>query len=448
MTRTIAFVIDLMQDVNIQRPLFGLAAALPDTEAIILASHLFLKRDTSGVWLGELKEASATLGLPLHSFATEFEAYKHLQGRRGVIVASAESTVSGHALAHNIFLSAPAGFVRITLQHGFECVGFLHNAAHDRAHGRRVGFNADVVCGWFAEDVLTSFSTAERSKLLVTGPTLLLPQWDQMAIAMGLEVEELPPEAGSSEEQTLAEAPAVEADQPLPEAEGDSPAAAPSDEAAVITETVDEEAVVDYAFEAFAYGMAVQTDYPAPQPEPEPEPVIETTSAYSCLICENLHSVRMAGSVLKSDFIAQFTDFAGQAAKQDIDVWLRPHPAGRFMEVRGAALPPNVRMSTLPVYKENLSRFNFAVSAPSSILFDLMTAGVPVAVWQDAEGDIDRRNYAGLPTLSCIDDWWAFAAEAATGRERLLAQQAEFIRRLMIPDNVLERYATLLGSYG
>ena len=46
MTRTIAFVIDLMQDVNIQRPLFGLAAALPDTEALILASHLFLKRDT------------------------------------------------------------------------------------------------------------------------------------------------------------------------------------------------------------------------------------------------------------------------------------------------------------------------------------------------------------------------------------------------------------------
>ena len=441
MTRTIAFVIDLMQDVNIQRPLFGLAAALPDTEALILASHLFLKRDTTGMWLAELQEASEKLGQPLHSFATEFEAYKHLQGRRGVIVASAESTVSGHALAHNIFLSAPAGFVRVTLQHGFECVGFLHNAAHDRAHGMRIGFNADVVCGWFADEVLTSFSSAERSKLLVTGPTLLLPQWDRIAIAMGGEAE-APPEP---ENPAMEGEQPVEPDQPALEDQGEVAAAAPSAETVIVEETAVEEAVIDYAFEAFSYGMAVQLDEPGPEPAPLPEP---PPAVYSCLICENLHSVRMAGAVLKSDFIAQFTDFAVQAAKQNIDVWLRPHPAGRFMEVRGVALPPKVRMSSLPIYKENLSRFSFGVSAPSSILFDLMMAGVPVAVWQDAEGDIDCRNYGGLPTISCIDDWWDFAAEVEHERERLMTRQAEFIRRLGMPDNVLERYAALLGSSG
>ena len=359
MTRSIVFVVDLMQDVNILRPLFGLAAAEPDAEISVLISDLFLKRDITGMWQGELREACGQLGFAIHTFASEFQAYGHLQGRHGLLVAAAESSVSGHAVVHGLYHAAPPGFLRATLQHGFECVGFLQNAAHDRAHGTSVTFNADVICGWFGNGVLYSVAASERCKLLVTGPPLLLPRWD--------------------------------------------------------TAPVDE------------------------------EPVAATDA---CLVCENLHSVRLGSAALKSDFMAQFTDFAMEAPRRGLEVWLRPHPSGRFAGTQGISLPPHVRRSTAPIYNEDLKRVRFAVSAPSSVLFDVMAAGVPVAVWQDLGGDIDCRNYAGLPVISTPADWWDFAAQAGAEREKLLAAQDDFIRRLNIPADIGQRYAGLLSLSG
>lgn len=361
MTRSIVFVVDLMQDVNILRPLFGLAAGQPDAEVAVLVSDLFLKRDTTGLWQGELREACGQLGIKIASFASEFQAFGYLQGKHGILLASAESSVSGHAVVHGLYLAAPPGFLRATLQHGFECVGFLQNAAHDRAHGTDVVFNADVICGWFGGGVLYSVSPSERAKLLVTGPPLMVPRWDGAPVA----------------------------------------------------------------------------EESAPAPE-----------LTACLICENLHSVRLGSTALKSDFIAQFTDFAGAAAARGLEVWLRPHPSGRFTDIKGAALPAHVKRSMLPIYKEELKRFRFAVSAPSSVLFDLMAAEVPVAVWQGRDGTVDCRNYAGLPAISTAEDWWNFAGLAEQDRDRLLTAQAEFIRRLNIPNGVGRRYAGLLELSG
>ena len=359
MRRSIIFVVDLMQDVNILRPLFGLAAAEPDAEVSVLISDLFLKRDLTGLWQGELREACGQLGFAVHNFASEFQAYGHLQGKRGLLVAAAESSVPGHAVVHGLYQAAPPGFLRATLQHGFECVGFLQNAAHDRAHGTGVTFNADVICGWFGDDVLYSVTASERSKLLVTGPPFMLPRWDMTP--------------GGEEE--------------LPE-------------------------------------------------------------NTSCLVCENLHSVRLGSTALKSDFIAQFIDFATEAPRRGLDVWLRPHPSGRFAGLQGSSLPAHVRKSSAPIYREDLGRFGFAVSAPSSVLFDVMAAGVPVAVWQDGGGDIDCRNYAGLPVISAPGDWWTFAETVAAERPRLLAAQDDFLRRLNIPPDGGRRFAGLLSLSG
>ena len=359
MTRSIVFVIDLMQDVNILRPLFGLAAAEPDAEVSVLISDLFLRRDLTGLWQGELRDACGQFGFAIHNFASDFQAFGHLQGRQGLLLASAESSVSGHAVVHGLYQAAPPGFLRATLQHGFECVGFLQNAAHDRAHGTGVVFNADVICGWFGGGVLYSVAPSERSKLLVTGPPLLLPRWD--------------------------------------------------------------------------IGQAGE----------EPVPVAD-----ACLICENLHSVRLGSTALKSDFLAQFTDFAAEAPERGLEAWLRPHPSGRFADVKGVSLPPHVRRSSAPIYREDLRRFRFAVSAPSSVLFDLMAAGVPVAVWQDLGGAIDCRNYAGLPVISSLPEWWDFAAAAEAEREKLVAAQDDFVRRLNIPADVEQRYAGLLSLSG
>lgn len=365
MTRAVVFVVDLVQDVNILRPLLGLARRVCNGDIWILASTGFYKRDPAGLWLRELREACGRAGIAVLSFAGEFEALRLLQGNRGLLIAAAESSVSGHAPVHNLFGAAPSTFIRVTLQHGFECVGFLHNAAHDRVYGQHARFNADLVCGWFGGDLLRSVAPSERSKLAITGPTLLIA------------------DDGTAWE---GEAPA----------DGDPPAAA---------------------------GPA-------------------------CLICENLHSVRLGTSVLKSDFIAQFTDFCGQAAAAGLEVWLRPHPHGRYTDVKAVALPDGVRKSSLPIYRERLARFDFAVSAPSSVLFDLLVAGVPVAVWQDGDGEIDCRNYRGLPVISAAEDWWDFAERAVRDRERLLADQRDFMARLMIPADVEARYSEVLRSFG
>lgn len=360
MNRTIAFIVDLVQDVNVLRPLLGLSRTLPDAEVRVLASTKFYERDGTGLWRRELEEICGGLDLPVATFASEFEAVRALQGRRGVLVSASESTVPGHATAHNLFRAAPPGFVKVTLQHGFECVGFLHNAAHDAAHGRRIGFAADVVCGWFEPAFLRSLAPSERSKLYVAGPPLLL-------------------EPG-----------------PRP--------------------------VRDAAPEA-------------------PEHRLEG------LVCENLHSVRLGGADLKALFLDAFEKFADEATRIGGTVWLRPHPGGRYTDRSGVRLPANIRKSDAPIYKEDLGRFQFAISAPSSVLFDLVLAGVPVALWQDPEGQIDCSNYPGLPIVSGPDDWFEFAGQAILNPEPLRATQEQFYKQLGIHDDVRNRYAQLLNSF-
>src|SRR5262249_20567913 len=90
-----------------------------------------------------------------------------------ILLSACESNVASHAVAHQLFRASPSGFITVALQHGFECLGFLHNAAHDRAYGRFVGFAADVVCAWFGRAALKSLPPDARSKLYVRGPPLL-----------------------------------------------------------------------------------------------------------------------------------------------------------------------------------------------------------------------------------------------------------------------------------
>ena len=370
---------DLVQDVNTLRPLMALARRDTAAELCVLVSANFQKFDSTGLWIAELREACGILGIPVYSYSSEFEAFQVLQERSGLLISGSESDARAHAGSHALFQAAPAKFVRVTLQHGFECLGFLHNAAHDRSHGLGAAFNADIICGWFGENLLRSVKSGERSKLIVTGPPLLI---DTASIYA-------PP--------------------------------AP-------TETPD--------------GAVINGVEPHVEAERDPQ------TKPACLICENLHSVRLGNAVLRSDFISQFSDFAAAAAQSGLEVWLRPHPAGRYTDVKGIALPGGVQKSNGPIYKEDLRRFTFAISAPSSILFDCIVAGIPVAVWQDAEGEVDCRNYPGLPVVTSVEEWLEFAALAEADRAGLLTAQRRFVDGLMLPEDIEARYRDLLRSLG
>ena len=274
-----------------------------------------------------------------------------------MIVAASESTLGAHADTHNVFRVAPPGFVKVTLQHGYECVGFLQNREHVVAHGRNIKFAADILCGWCEAPALTSLAPSERPKLYVSGPPMVL---------------NLP---GS-----------------------------------------------DSRREAVSGG----------------------------LVCENLHSARLkaTGDHGKS-FMENFDRFCAEQALEGRTVNLRPHPGGMYVIKNNVPLPPNVVLNGQPMYKTDLRDYAFGISAPSTVVLDMVLAGIPVAVWRDEQGIMDASNYDGLTPISGLDDWTAFAREAQDSPETILARQRDFLGRLAMPTDardVYGRFARLFNT--
>lgn len=349
------FLINLLQDVNIARPIIYMAARDLGLNTRILVCEKFFERDRSGVWRAELTEIAAATRAQYFTFGSEFEALRLLQGRAGVLVAASESNLPAHAIVHDVMRLAPGGFVRITLQHGFEGVGFLQSREHDLAHGTEVTFAADVLCGWFPGERQTSMAPSQRPKLYVSGPPAVL-QMHRRSDARRRD------------------------------------------------------------------GVGI--------------------------VCENLHSVRLnvAGD-FKADFVTTFGEFCAALAAEGRSVALRPHPGGQYVVKKDVPLPANVVLDNEPIYRVDLADYAYGLSAPSSVLIDMMLAGIPVAVWRDGGGTIDAGNYAGLAEVSSVSDWLAFGREAVAHPERFLEPQRQFIERQSMPTDprdVYRRFATLL----
>jgi hypothetical protein len=356
MQSQVAFLINLLQDVNIVRPVALLAARQLRVPIVFLLSARFVGRDSRGAWQQELDELATATGASLYVYETEFDAFQVLQGRRGVLVAASESSLPAHVDTHAVMRAAPAGYLRVTLQHGVECVGFLQSREHDKAHGRRVTFAADVACGWCDPSVMRSLAPSERSKYLLTGPPALLY---------------------------------------------------------------------------------------ARQPP-------ETARTHGGLVCENLHSVRMhVSGNFQGTFMETFNAFCGELAREREEVTLRPHPGGQYILRNNVDVPLNVNLNNHPMYKVDLSRYAWGISAPSSVIVDMVLAGLPVAVWQDEGGTLDVSAYEGLTVIRGLDDWLAFARDARIRREMLLARQERFLKRsrmVVDRDKVRAAFVSLLSS--
>lgn len=173
MKRSAIFLIDLLQDVHVLRPLWSMAARDFRFETKVLVSDRFRARDTSGAWISDIQLFCAEIGATFDSFADEWDVRQFLTGR-GLIFAAAESSVRNHAVTHNIFRQTPSDFLRVTVQHGFECIGFRHGSSHTGAAGETASFAADFLCTWYGMDRLTSLASSQAPKVVVTGPTSVL----------------------------------------------------------------------------------------------------------------------------------------------------------------------------------------------------------------------------------------------------------------------------------
>ena len=352
--KTVFFVINLVQDVNIVRGLVYLTARETDAHIGFLVSQAFLKRDRQTIWQREVAIMAAATGATMHLFASVSEAYAVLQGGSGIILSASESNLLAHRETAEIFQVAPPGYLRITLQHGFECIGFLQSREHVISHGRNISFSADVVCSWFAAESLTSLTASQRAKVYVTGPP------------------------------TLIQKPSISADQP-PQSGG--------------------------------------------------------------LVCENLHSVRLrASGDHKTSFMGIFFAFCAEMAKRSEMVTLRPHPGGQYVLKNNVSLPGNVRLNNQPSFAINMKGYRFGISAPSTIVFDMILAGIPVGLWRDPAGVMDVSNYDGLTEIRTLDDWLGFERDVRLRPEMIIDRQTAFLRRLALPEpqDVYRRFSRLI----
>jgi glycosyltransferase involved in cell wall biosynthesis len=346
------FLVHLIQDVPILRPLVFMASRDFGFETLLLVSTKFTARDTHGIWRNELDYISAQAGARLEFFDDDWEAHRFLIGT-GLLFSASESHLPNHITTHNVFRHAPPTYLKVTLQHGFECVGFRHSAEHVRAHGETASFGADFLCAWFGSDRLKSMAPSQRPKVLITGPTSVLQQ-----------------PVGSFERG--------------PNAPG--------------------------------------------------------------LVCENLHSVRFRPASFKSDFVGAFAEFAGLMAERNRKIVLRPHPGGQYSLKNKLILPGNVQIENAPAYRLDLRRFAYGISAPSSVLMDMLLAEIPTAVWRDPEGAMDADSYEGLTSVSSPGEWLEFARAAEADPEPFVSLQRRFLERQEMPldpEEVFSRFAEL-----
>ena len=353
----VALVFNLLQDVNILRALAYLVRQETDARVHLLITRGFLKRDSRKIWQKELSSIARETDADIHVIATDADTQAALQGRGGVLITASESDLSAHRETAQVLCSAPAAFVRITLQHGLECVGFRQSREHIISHGRDVGFNADITCTWFEPAQLTATRVSERGKIVVTGPSTLLQR---------------------------------------------------------------------------------------PRIHPKHPP------RGGGIICENMHSVRLSATGdHKALFMDIFFAFCARQKAQNTQVTLRPHPGGQYVLKNNIALADNIMLNNLPIYDVNMSGYQYGISAPSTVVLDMVLAGIPVGVWSDPGGVMDLSNYKGLMEISTLEDWITFERDSRLNPAQILTRQHQFLNGLQMPTDPAEiyrRYTRLLRN--
>jgi hypothetical protein len=126
----VVFLINLLQDVNIVRPLVLLAAQNLHVSILIMVTYKFLQRDKGRVWQQELAKLCAETNTSVQIYSNESEALACLHGKYGVLIAASESNLSAHRETHNVFRIAPPGFLRITCAAGFPQTEWLPWSPH------------------------------------------------------------------------------------------------------------------------------------------------------------------------------------------------------------------------------------------------------------------------------------------------------------------------------
>ncbi|WP_288239806.1 hypothetical protein [uncultured Prochlorococcus sp.] len=170
MDKTIYFLLNLLQDLYILRKLIFLFNDDTDYKVEILVTKGFIKRDKDFALTKEIKNIEQEIGINVFYINSNIEIYNKFNNvLKAILISSSESTLDAHAETSNLMKLCKSNIKSITIQHGFECVGFLHNKNHSLHHGSNVGFNADIVCGWIKKEYQRDLINSSKSKYCFLG---------------------------------------------------------------------------------------------------------------------------------------------------------------------------------------------------------------------------------------------------------------------------------------
>ena len=319
-----SFYINLIQDINILRPLiylmhddFGIKSK------IIVSNGFIIKNENNEYWLNEIKriaeECNSEIIIQYYIYqiwalANEYD--------KGFLVSASESSIKGHLPSHHLFKILPKNITSVCIQHGYECPGFLMNRNHQKAHGSSVDFNADVIAGWIPAKYQLNLRQFQNARYYCIGSPLHIKNTSKRRLNV--------------EDQR-----------------------------------------------------------------------VRINNKECGIICENLHSARH-DDVKGESFLEQFYALASMLDKEGEKVGLRPHPAGQYTIKNQIDLPKNVFIDNRPSYRIDWRKYKYGISAPSSILIDLVSESVPCMVWQDKRKTIDIDQYKFLTVANNEVDMFQF----------------------------------------
>ncbi len=324
----IYFILNLLQDLNILRPLAYLICDDLDLKVKFILTNGFIKRDRNKLYINELNKMQNQISIDIIKSPTALVLYNLFNDSpRGLLVSASESYLYAHYETNEILQLAGNNIRTITIQHGFECVGFLTSINHKRVYGNYIGFSADIICGWLPISLQRELLNTSKNRYLATGPSSSI---------------------NSTSKRKLL-----------------------------------------------------------------PISNIKIPPIGTGIICENIHSVRFSNSSSSRQFIDIFYDLAKLLEKQDKYLALRPHPGGQFKKTisTNKNLPKNVIIDNNLSFNVEWSSYEFGLSSPSSVLFDMFFSNIPVCLWIDSEDSVDSSLLNSFPKLTSIEQIYTFCME-------------------------------------
>ncbi|WP_156120640.1 hypothetical protein [Neosynechococcus sphagnicola] len=165
--RSLAFVLHLVQDYEIQIPLIqSVSSALFPKSVMLILTSDFIKKPQF-TWISSVFESLPVIITTVNSI---IEAYSNIAAFADILVTSSESSAKGHEFCHELCRILPSNILKITIQHGFENVGLQHSREHSQNYGEyNVKFASDVVLTWTHPDQLENLHLNSYRKCFPVG---------------------------------------------------------------------------------------------------------------------------------------------------------------------------------------------------------------------------------------------------------------------------------------